>query len=163
MGFINLLAFGYISLISLVVLIYFFSKKKTVIEVPSIIPWSVLKEDVVRNRLFKADLLFLLQILLILLLIFFLARPYFKSSIINISGKNIILIIDTSASMQTTEADGSRFEQAKSRALKMVNKMSQWDKMMVISTDYTSRVICELTKDRNKLKELINELSSKDT
>ena len=57
MGFINLLAFGYLALIALVVLIYFLSKKKYIVAVPSIIPWSVLKEDVVRSRLFRIDLL----------------------------------------------------------------------------------------------------------
>ena len=163
MGFINLIAFGYLSLISLVVLIYFFSKKKNVVEVPSIIPWSVLREDVVRSRLFKIDLIFFLQILLILLLIFFLTRPFFKSSVINISGKNVILIIDSSASMQTSEDNGSRFDQAKSQALKKVNRLKQWDKMMIISTNSSSRIVAEYTNDKHKLNKVINELKPKDT
>ncbi|MFQ5964658.1 MAG: VWA domain-containing protein [Candidatus Scalinduaceae bacterium] len=163
MGFINLIALGYLSLISLVVLIYFFNKKKNVIEVPSIIPWEILKEDIVRSRLFKIDLLFLLQILLILLLIFFLARPYLNSSIINISGKNYILIIDSSASMQTSEANGSRFDQAKSQTLKMVSKLNQWDKMMIISANSSARVITEFTNDKHKLNKVISNLKPKDT
>ncbi|ODS32841.1 MAG: hypothetical protein SCARUB_02047 [Candidatus Scalindua rubra] len=163
MGFINLLAFGYLSLISLVVLIYFFSKKKNVVEVPSIIPWKVLREDVVRSRLFKVDLLFLLQILLLLLLIFFLTRPYLKSSIINISGKNIILVIDSSASMQTSENNGSRFDQAKSQALKMVSKMNQWDKMMVISAYSSSKIVCNFTDDKSELNKIVSGLRPKDT
>jgi hypothetical protein len=165
MGFINLIAFGYLSLISLLVLIYFFSKKKNVnvIEVPSIIPWKVLREDVVRSRLFKVDLLFLLQILLILLLIFFLARPYLRSSIINISGKNAILIIDSSASMQTLEDDGSRFDQAKSQAVKMVSNLNPWDKMMVVSASSSSEIISEFTDDKHKLNKIITELKPKDT
>lgn len=163
MGFINLIAFGYISLISLVVLIYFFSKKKRIIEVPSIMPWSVLRDDVARSRLFKIDLLFLLQILLILILISFLARPYLKSNIVNIFGKNIILIIDSSASMQTNEDEGTRFDQARNHALKMVNRLNQWDKMMIISTNYTSRIICDFTDDRSELIKLINSLKPVDT
>lgn len=165
MGFINLIAFGYLSLISVVVLIYFFSKKKNVnvIEVPSIIPWKVLREDVVRSRLFKADLLFLLQILLILLLIFFLARPYLRSSIVNISGNNLILVIDSSASMQTLEDDGSRFDQAKSQAVRMVSNLNPWDKMMVISASSSAEIISEFTDDRHKLNKVITELKPKDT
>lgn len=163
MGFINLLAFGYLSLIALVVLIYFFSKKKNVVQVPSLIPWNILKEDVVRSKIFKIDLLFLLQILLILLLVFFLAHPYLKSNIINISGKNVILVIDSSASMQTSEDDGSRFDQARTQALKMVGKLNQWDKMMVISSDYSSRIASNFTDDRNKLNKAINNLKPKDT
>lgn len=163
MGFINLLAFGYLSLIALVVLIYFFSKKKFIVAVPSIIPWSVLKEDVVRSRLFRIDLLFLLQIILILILIFFLAHPYFKSNIINISGKSVILVIDSSASMQTSEDKGSRFDQARSQALKMVDKLKQWDKMMVISADYSSRIACNFTEDKHRLNKTINDLLPRDT
>lgn len=163
MGFINLIALGYLASISLVVLIYFFSKKKNVIEVPSIIPWKVLKEDVVRSRLFKVDLLFLLQILALLLLIFFLARPYLRSSIINISGKNVILIIDSSASMQTSEDGGSRFDQAKSQALKMISNLNQWDKMMAISASSSSEIISEFTNDKHKLNKAINKLRPKDT
>ncbi len=163
MGFLNLLAFGYLSLISLVVLIYFFSKKKNVVKVPSIIPWSEIREDVVRSKIFKIDLLFLLQILLILLLVFFLAKPYLKSNIINMSGKNVILVIDSSASMQTSEDNGSRFDQARSQALKMVGKMNQWDKMMIISSDYSPRVVSNFTDDKARLDKTINDLMPKDT
>lgn len=163
MGFINLLAFGYLALIALVVLIYFFSKKKYIVQVPSLIPWNILKEDVVRSKIFRIDLLFLLQILLILLLVFFLAHPYLKSNIINISGKNVILVIDSSASMQTSEDNGSRFDQARTQALEMVGKLNQWDKMMVISTDYSSRIASNFTDDKNKLNKAINNLKPKDT
>ncbi|GJQ60740.1 MAG: VWA domain-containing protein [Candidatus Scalindua sp. AMX11] len=163
MGFINLIAFGYLSLFGFVVLLYFFSKKKHVVEVPSMMPWLVLKEDVVRSKLFKIDVLFLLQLLLILLLVFFLARPYLKSSIINISGKNVILIVDTSASMQTVEDKGSRFDLAKAEALKMVSKLGQGDKMMVLSTDSSSRIHSEFTHDKQKLNSVIESLRPKDT
>jgi len=163
MGFINLIAFSYLSLFGVVILLYFVNKKKNVVEVPSLMPWMVLREDVVRSRLFKIDILFLLQLLLMLLLVLFLARPYLKSSIINISGKNVILIIDSSASMQTDETGGSRFDQAKSDALKMVGKLSQWDKMMVISTNSSSRIISEFTNDKQKLNNAIGNLKPKDT
>ena len=163
MGFLNLIAFGYLSLIPLVLLIYLFNKKKSVVEVPSIIPWESLKEDVLRSRLFRIDSLFILQILLILLLVFFLARPFLKSSIVNISGKNVILVIDSSASMQTSEDRGTRFHQAKLHAIKLVNKLSKWDKMMIISTNYSSRILSDFTDNRGKLKGVINKLNPTDT
>ena len=163
MGFLNLLAFGYLSVIGLVVFFYFFNKKKNIVHVSSLIPWGILKEDTVRSRVFKIDLLFLLQILLILLLVFFLAKPYLKSSIINISGKNVVLVIDSSASMQTIEDNGSRFDQARSQALDMVSKLGQWDKMMVISTDYSSRLVRSFTDDKVRLNSAINDLMPKDT
>lgn len=163
MGFLNLLAFGYLSLIGLVVFLYIFNKKKNIVHVSSLIPWGILKEDTVRSRVFKIDLLFLLQILLILLLVFFLAKPYLKSSIINISGKNVVLVIDSSASMQTVEDNGSRFDMARSQALNMVDKLGQWDKMMIISSDYSSRVVSDFTDDKARLNKTISDLMPKDT
>ena len=163
MGFLNLLAFGYLSLIGLVVYLYIFNKKKNIVHVSSLIPWGILKEDTVRSKVFKIDLLFLLQILLILLLVFFLAKPYLKSSIINISGKNIVLVVDSSASMQTVEGDETRFDMARSQALKMIGKLGQSDKMMVISSNYSSRVVSDFTDDKTRLNKTINDLMPMDT
>jgi hypothetical protein len=163
MGFINLLAFGYLASIGLVVFLYVFNKKKNIVHVSSLIPWDILKEDTVRSRVFKIDLLFLLQILLILLLVFFLAKPYLKSSIINISGRNIVLVVDSSASMQTVEDNETRFDKARSQALKMIGKLGQWDKMMVISSDYSSRVVSDFTDDKARLNKTITDLMPKDT
>ena len=163
MGFLNLLAFGYLSLIGLVVYLYIFNKKKNIVHVSSLIPWDVIKEDTVRSRVFKIDMLFVLQTLLILLLVFFLAKPYLKSSIINISGKNIVLVVDSSASMQTVEGDETRFDMARSQALKMIGKLGQWDKMMVISSNYYSRVVSNFSDDKARLNKAINDLMPTDT
>ena len=163
MGFINLLAFGYLASIGLVVFFYVFNRKKNIVHVSSLIPWNILKEDTVRSRVFKIDLLFVLQILLILLLVFFLAKPYLKSSIINISGKNVVLVVDSSASMQTIEGNETRFDKARSQSLKMIDKLGQWDKMMVISSNFSSRVVSDFTDDKAKLNKTINDLMPKDT
>ncbi|MCP4254140.1 MAG: VWA domain-containing protein [Candidatus Scalindua sp.] len=163
MGFLNLLAFGYLASIGLVVFLYIFNKKKNVVHVSSLIPWGILKEDSVRSKVFKIDLLFVLQTLLILLLIFFLAKPYLKSSIINISGKNVVLVVDSSASMQTVEDNETRFDKARSQALKMIGKLGQEDKMMVISSNYSSRVVSDFTDDKAKLNKTITDLMPKDT
>ena len=163
MGFINLLAFGYLASIGLVVFLYIFNKKKNVVHVSSLIPWGILKEDTVHSKVFKIDLLFVLQTLLIILLVFFLAKPYLKSSIINISGKNVVLVVDSSASMQTVEDNETRFDKARTQALKMIGKLGQEDKMMIISSNYSSRVVSDFTDDKAKLNKTITDLLPKDT
>ncbi len=163
MGFINLLAFGYLASIGLVVFFYVYNRKKNTVQVPSLIPWDIIKEETVRSRAFKIDLLFVLQTLLILLLVFFLTRPYLKSSIINISGKSVVLVVDSSASMQTVEDDESRFDKARSQALKMIGKLGQEDRMMIISSNSSSRVVSGFTDDKARLKKTINDLMPKDT
>jgi len=163
MSFINLLAFGYLASIGLVVFLYIFNKKKNVVHVSSLIPWGILKEDTVHSKVFKIDLLFVLQTLLIILLVFFLAKPYLKSSIINISGKNVVLVVDSSASMQTVEDNETRFDKARTQALKMIGKLGQEEKMMIISSNYSSRVVSDFTDDKAKLNKTITDLLPKDT
>jgi len=163
MGFLNLLAFGYLASIGLVVFFYIFNKKKNVVHVSSLIPWGILKEDTVRSKMFKIDLLFVLQTLLIMLLVFFLAKPYLNSSIINISGKSVVLVVDSSASMQTVEGNETRFDMARSHALEMIGKLGHEDKMMVISSNYSSRVVSDFTDDKAKLNKTITDLMPKDT
>jgi hypothetical protein len=65
--------------------------------------------------------------------------------------------------MQTSEDYGSRFDQAKSQALKMISNLNQWDKMMVISASSSAEIISEFTNDKHKLNNSINKLRPKDT
>lgn len=165
MGILNPIALTYLSLISLVVFIYFFNRRANIIYVPSIIPWKELKGESVSSRLLKIDLLFLLQIFLIILLSLFLARPYLTSDIQIqlIRGNNKIIILDASASMQTIEKDGSRFEEARDFALKLVDDMNPADKAMLILAHSSSEIILDLTSDKKALKKAIRGLKPTET
>lgn len=163
MGFLNLLALYYLPIVGLLILIYFFRKKRKTIPVPSFIPWRGLKQDTVRTRFFLADILFFLQLAALLLLIFFLTHPYFTSISKGVVGKNIILLIDTSASMQTREGKSTRFDLIKAEALRLVEKMGAGDSMLVISMHSSPQILSEFSKDKGKLKKIIKTLESLDT
>ncbi|MGR3316959.1 MAG: vWA domain-containing protein [Candidatus Anammoxibacter sp.] len=152
MGFLNLLALSYLSIISIIAFLHYFNRRSSPIYVPSLIPWQDIKTDVVTSRLFRINLLFLLQIFLIILLTVFLARPYFSSDILIIHGKNKVVVVDSSASMQTIEKEGTRFEQAKASILDLIDKMKFADKMMIISAYSSSEVISSLTGNKELLR-----------
>lgn len=155
MGFLNIIALSYLSISSVVVFLHFFNRKSNIVYVPSFIPWKEIRTDVVTSRLFRINLLFLLQIFLIILLSLFLSRPYLSSDILTIHGHNKIVVLDTSASMQTIEKDGTRFGQAKEHILELIDKMKPADKMMIISAYSSSEVICSLTGDEERLRKSI--------
>jgi hypothetical protein len=163
MGLLNLLALAYLATIALVVVIYLFRKKRRVIPVSSFIPWRDLKEGTVRTRSFLTDALFFLQVIILALLTLSLARPYVTSTIKGITGKDIILLIDTSASMQTREGESTRFELAKAEALKVVEKMSVADKAQIVSMHSSPLIVSEPIGDKGRLKRLIQGLEVTDT
>lgn len=163
MGILNLIALSYLATISIVVFIHLFNRRSNIIYVPSIIPWKEIKTDVVSSRLLRIDLLFLLQIFLIILLSLYLARPYLSSDILVIHGRNKIVVIDTSASMQTIEKDESRFDQAKKQILNLVDKMRSDDKMMIISAYSSSEALLGLTGDKELLRNSVEGLEPTET
>ena len=73
----------------------------------------------------------LLQLLFLTLLVLAIARPQF--GFMTKLARQIVLIIDHSASMNTREEALSRLESAKQRALKLVDNLRFIDEMMVIS------------------------------
>ncbi len=163
MGIINPLALAYLPLVGLLVLIYFFRRKRKTIPVPSFIPWRTLRQDTVRTKLFLVDVLFFLQLIALLLLIFFLARPYLPSFTSGIIGKDIILLIDTSASMQTLEGDRTRFQLAQEEALELVDGMGISDRMQIITMHTRPQIVSESSGNKDELRELIRGLESIDT
>lgn len=163
MGFLNLLALAYLATTALLVVIYLFKKKRKVIHVPSFIPWRDLKEGTVRSRSFLVDLLFFLQVIILSLLTLSLAKPYITSTVKGVTGKDMILLIDTSASMQTREGESTRFELAKAEALKVIGKMGIADKAQVISMNSAPLIVSEPIGDKGRLKRIIQNLETNDT
>ncbi|MEK7822543.1 MAG: VWA domain-containing protein [Planctomycetota bacterium] len=159
----NLLALAYLATIALLVVIYLFRKKRKTILVSSFIPWRDLKEGTVRTRFFLADALFFLQIIILSLLALSLARPYITSTIKGITGKDLILLVDTSASMQTREGESTRLELAKAEALKVVGRMGMTDKAQLISMHSSPLIVSEPIGDKWKLSRLIQNLEVTDT
>ncbi|NQV08549.1 BatA domain-containing protein [Candidatus Woesearchaeota archaeon] len=63
------------------------------------------------------NLLFLIQLLVILLLAFSVASPYFKATV-DISAEDMVIVLDASASMDTKDNGDTRFE----KAVKLIKK-----------------------------------------
>ncbi len=163
-NFITPQAFALLGLIPLLVLLYLLKLRRSEVVIPSTMLWMKSLQDLTANAPFqklRRNLLLLLQILILLLLVFALARPFMKSS--GTEGRNLCLLIDHSASMQTQEDDGTRLLLAQEEALKVINVMERGDKAMVIAFAESADVRCELTDDLYYLRSAIRGIEAHDT
>jgi Ca-activated chloride channel homolog len=157
-------AFALLGLIPLLVLLYLLKLRRSEVIIPSTMLWMKSLQDLTANAPFqklRRNLLLLLQILILLLLVFALSRPFVESS--GMGGRNLCLLVDHSASMQTEEEDGTRLALAQEEALKIVDTMERGDKAMVIGFAASADVRCELTDDRYHLRNAIRSIEAHDT
>jgi hypothetical protein len=139
-----------------IIALYFLKLRRQPLEVPSTYLWKRSIEDLHVNSLWqrlRQNLLMLLQLLLIGLAIFALLRPGWEGS--RLEGQRFIFLIDNSASMAATDADGaeSRLAEAKELAEGLVDQMDSGMSAMIISFADKPHVVQEFTSNRRLLRD----------
>jgi Ca-activated chloride channel homolog len=161
MNFLSPLAFLFALSLPAVVVFYLLRRKRVVKLVPSTLLWQEFLAETQASaplqRLRRNWLLFL-QLLLLLLVVLALARPYFAGQ----TGEAAlqIVILDASASMQATDETPSRFEKARSGALRLVDglktglgKNSQ--QMLVMVAGANAEVRQSATSEKSALRRAV--------
>lgn len=156
---------AFLALIPLVILLYLLKLRRTEVEIPSTLLWIRSLHDMTANAPFqrlRKNLLLLLQIIVLALIATGLARPYLQAE--GTAGKNVCILLDRSASMQTLE-DGAktRMDLAKEAVERMIDEMEGGDRMMMVDFAETSNVLCELTDDRSRLRAALRSVEPADT
>ncbi|MBM97583.1 MAG: hypothetical protein CMJ77_00530 [Planctomycetaceae bacterium] len=132
-----------LSIPPLIVMLYFLKLKRQPIEVPSTYLWHKTLEDLHVNSLWqrlRQNLLLFLQLLLILLTILTLLRPSWEGS--KLSEDRYIFLIDTSASMSSSDVKPTRLEAAKEELMDQIDQeLATGSLAMVIS--FSDRAIVE--------------------
>jgi Ca-activated chloride channel family protein len=150
--------------IPIVVILYLLKLKRQVKVVSSTLLWKRFLLDSRANAPFQKlqrNLLLLLQILILLLAVFALARPFFPTPATPSTFR--IVLLDASASMQSTDVLPNRFEVAKNQALDLVNSLRDTDRMMVILVGSQPSVICPTTSSKEVLRRAIQSAQPTDT
>ena len=156
--------FGFLGLIPVVILLYLLKLRRTQVVISSTLLWRKSLQDLTANAPFqrlRRNLLLLLQIIVLLLVVAALARPFIRADATG--GDDICLLFDRSASMQTLENGRARLDLAKGKALEIVDDMAGSDKMMIVTFERGSDVLCELTDDRRRLRAAIRSITASDT
>jgi len=153
-----------LGLIPVLILIHMLKPKPKPVEVTNLFLWqTVLKEQAGQTRIsrLKKNLPLLLQILIVLLTALALAQPVF--TYLTKKSGNIILVIDTSASMKTRGASGTRFDQVIEKALEILDRPKASQQALIIEAGYQPKLVTGFEPDSKKVKSLVKDLQPSDT
>jgi hypothetical protein len=156
MSFLAPLALAGLALLPVVVAIYLLKLRRDEAVVPSTLLWRQLVADVEANapwQRLRRSLLLLLQLLLVAILAILAARPFVERPA-GLAG-DLVLVIDTSASMQSTDVTPSRLDAAKSAAVDALKDLPAGGKVSVIAAGRTARVVANGTADLGRVRQSI--------
>jgi Ca-activated chloride channel homolog len=148
----------------LIVVMYILKLRRKDVVVSSTYLWRQVIRDVQANAPFqklRKNLLLLLQLIIAALVILALARPLWRT--FGIGGRNIVLIVDTSASMRATDVAPTRLDAAKQVAYDLINGMKPGDLTMVLSASSRPEAATGFTADRTELRRAVDGLKPHDT
>jgi len=163
MNFLTPLAFAFALTIPVVIVFYLLKRKRLVRLVSSTLLWQKFLAETQASSPFQKlrhNWLLLLQLFLLVLAVLALARPYFTGTAG--ASKLRVIILDGSASMQSTDVQPSRFEQARTEALQWVEGLRDDEKIMVLLAGATAEVKQSPTGDKTALRRALQNCSPSD-
>jgi hypothetical protein len=116
------------------------------------------------NTLFsqlKRWLSLLLQLVILALLLLALGDPRGAGALRE--ARNIVVLIDASASMKATDASPSRIEEAKKRVKELIGKLAAEDRMLIVQLDVAVTPRSAFTSDVALLNQAIDQVRATDT
>ncbi len=150
--------------VPLLLLLYFLKLRRQDRKVSSTLMWKKAVRDLQVNAPFqrlRKNLLLFLQLLILAAVLFGMANPVVN--FLKRPERNIVLLIDQSASMSAMEADGrTRLEHAKQAAMEFVDTIQGESRAMVIGFSDRANVVCSFTNDKRRLNRLIEQIESTD-
>lgn len=147
-----------------IIVLYLLKLKRKERMVSSVMLWQDAVADIQANAPFqklKKSILLILQLAALTLLVLAVARPFVRAR--GASENRIAIILDTSASMQSTDVRPSRFGQAKAKALDIVKRMGPGDTMLVITAGAKTQVVASFLSDKRALAAAISNIRAVDT
>jgi hypothetical protein len=153
MSFLSPLAFWFALTIPVIVLFYLLKRRRVMLRVPSTVLWQRYLAETQASAPFqklRKNWLLLLQILLLIFAVLAIVRPFFVGQQKPSSLR--VLILDASASMQSTDVAPSRFETARSEARKWVDGLKPGQQMVILQSGPRLDVRQSATSDKASLR-----------
>jgi hypothetical protein len=159
MPFITPLALAGLVFIPAVIAMYLLKLRRDQAVVPSTLLWSRLITDVEANapwQRLRRSLLLLIQLMLVLALVLLAARPFLERP----AGlaRDIVLVMDTSASMGATDVAPDRMEAARQAALEALKDLPTGGHVSVIAADRSARIVVNETSDLGRVRQALEAL-----
>ena len=156
MPFATPLALLGLAFVPAVVAMYLLRLRRTETVVPSTLLWQRLAADVEANapwQRLRRSFLFLVQLLLVAILAFLAARPFVERP----AGlaRDLVVIVDTSASMAATDVVPDRLGAAKRAAIDALKDLPSGGRVSVIEAGRTARIVATGTSDLGRVRAAI--------
>ena len=156
MPFVAPLALLGLAFVPLVAAFWMLRLRRTERVVSSTLLWRRFGEDLEANapwQRLRRSLLLLLQLLLVVILALLAARPFLERPAT--LARDLVIVVDASASMAATDVAPSRIAAAKQAALDALGDLPSGGKVSVIVAGTTSRVVANATSDLGRVRAAI--------
>lgn len=154
--------FGVVS--ALTAVLYVLKLRRRAVAVPFARIWDSVLADKESSQLFsqlKRWLSLLLQLALVAAMVLALGDP--RLGVTALDGRNVVVLVDASASMKATDEVPSRLERAKVEARRFVRGLGASDRAVIVQMDVLPTPLCTLTGDIAELDGAIDRLRAADT
>jgi Ca-activated chloride channel family protein len=149
-----------------IVALWMLRLKRQDVTVSSLYLWNTLLQETQANAPFqrlRRSLLLFLQLLTAFLLVFALARPFVYGE--GLAGHTVVIILDTSASMNATDVRPTRLAAAKEAADQLIDREMRLGDVATVLTaaGKPSSVLSGFTGDKGRLKAAVDGAAATDT
>ena len=158
MSFLTPLALAFAGLSIPIILLYMLKLRRRDVLVSSTLLWQRLLRDREANapwQRLRRNLLLLLQLLILALLTLALARPFISTPAV-VSG-SVVILLDSSASMQASDVEPTRFAAARRAAREIVAGLGAGDVATIVAAGPQPHVLASATGDKALLRRALDE------
>ncbi len=159
MSLLNPAALWMLGLAAPLLALYFLKLRRQRVEVPSTLLWrEFLRTEQLATpfQRFRRNLLLLLQLLILVLLALALARPYLAGRVSR--ERSVVIVVDSSASMNATDVRPSRFAAAVEAARDVVDGLEGGDEAMIVEAGPRTRVVASFSRDKDRLRRALGSM-----
>lgn len=163
MVWLNPAAFALLALVPVLLMLHALRYRRRDVRVSTLFLWESVAREAQGSlglRRLVQNLPLLLQILLVCLLAAALAEPALTGQAV--PSRDVVLVVDVSASMQTRSGQGTRFEQAREHALQVLQDLPAGRQMAVVTAGRQPRVAAFFNSEKALLRQTIRELEAGD-
>ena len=164
MHFLSPAALAFAATIPVVILFYLLKRKRVVKLISSTILWQRFLSETQASAPFqklRKNWLLILQIILLILAVLALSRPYFAAKAKPAELR--VVILDASASMEATDETPNRFEKARAEALTWVDSLAGRDQMVILLAGANTEVKQSATSEKAALRRALQSCACSDS
>jgi len=148
-------------LLPVIIAMYLLKLRRTERVISSIYIWEQIVRDIEANapwQRLQRNLLLILQLLFLIIIMLAIARPFTWTE--GVSGKSLILIFDTSASMAAIDVAPNRLEAAKAQARQLVEKLPQTSRVTIIDAGNKAKLMLSSSNDYKQVYQTIDRIQA---